>query len=232
MKYSADGKTWSNAIPSGKQYITGEMNAQRSWKYYNSDYYYESEEAISTITEGAEAVAQEYGLEFEVPDYKAKGLNLYYNFNTAWSNNFDTSQQYMIDADMVPPENFEWFFEQGGDSSNRVITPDSLTVTHLDGTQTVTYYKTDEFDPTDPTKANTWVSYTDDEGKQHRLGADFRFNFSEADLRTVSELLNFSTGDSGQDNLLNSFLSNLQVYSNGYFNLFGGRGISGVNLQV
>ncbi len=216
----------------GQTHLTGEMNAQRSWKYYNADYYYESEAAISAATNGAEAVAQEYGLEFEVPDYKAKGLNMYYNFNTAWSNSFDISEKYMIDADMVPPENFEWFFEQGGDSSNRSISPDSLTITHLDGTQTVINYKTDEFDPTDPTKANTWASYTDANGEKHRIGTDFLFNFSESDLRTVAELLNFSTGSAEQDTLLNDFLSNLQVYSKGYFSLFGGNGATGVNFQA
>ena len=64
----------------GKQYFTGEMNAQRNWKYYNSDYYFKSEAAISAITDGLNELTQGPAYEgFTVPDYKAEGLNLYYN---------------------------------------------------------------------------------------------------------------------------------------------------------
>ena len=54
----------------GKQYITGEMTAQRNWKYYNSDYYYQSEEAVSALTETFAAMAEERGWEetVSVPD--------------------------------------------------------------------------------------------------------------------------------------------------------------------
>ena len=65
----------------GKQYITGEMNAQRNWKYYSSDYYFQSENAVSALTEKFTVMAKERGWEetVSVPDYKAKGLNLYYD---------------------------------------------------------------------------------------------------------------------------------------------------------
>lgn len=201
----------------GEQYITGEMNAQRSWKYYNSDYYYASEKAIAAITDGAEIAAQERGFDFEVPDYKSKGLNLYYNFNSAWSNNFDTSQQYITEYDAVPPENFEWFFEQGGDTNHGVLTMDSLTIRNPDGTEEVIQYKTDEFDPADPTKATTWVRYTDASGEDFFISKDLRFNGSSDDLHTISDLLKFTANDTEQATQLNDFLNKLQLYSNGYF---------------
>ena len=33
----------------GRQYITGEIDTQRNWKYYNSDYYFLSEDALAEI---------------------------------------------------------------------------------------------------------------------------------------------------------------------------------------
>lgn len=201
----------------GAQYITGEMNSQRSWKYYNSAYYFACEKAVAAITAGAENAAREQGFSFAVPDYKAEGLNLYYNFNSAWSNNFDASQQYITDYDAVPPEDFEWFFEQGGDSSRDVLTMDSLTIRNPDGTEEVIHYKTAAFDPTDPTKATTWVRYTATGGKEFFLRRDLRFNGSRDDLHTVSDLLKVSENDAGQTEPLTAFLNALQLYSNGYF---------------
>ena len=102
----------------GEQYITGDMNVQRNWAYYNSDYYYASESAISAITEGAQNVSQEYGSTFEVPDYMAQGKTNLYNFNTALSGDpfVASDYHYIIDPDVVPPENFKWFYEKSGDA--------------------------------------------------------------------------------------------------------------------
>lgn len=203
----------------GQQYITGEMNGQRTWKYYNSDYYFKSEEGIAAITQGAEEIAKEQGFEFEVPDYKAQGLNCYYNFNTAWSNQFDVSERYLIDADMVPPENFTWFYQTGGDMMKNVITPTEMHVIDPDGTETVVYYgeQTAGFDPTDPSQGTTWASYTDAEGNRQFVSSDFSFTHAESDLSLVSKYLQFSTGNREQDTLLNQFLENLQIYPKGYF---------------
>ena len=55
----------------GQQYFTGEMNASRNWKYYNSDYYFKSEAAISAITDGLENLTQGPAYEgFTLHDYK------------------------------------------------------------------------------------------------------------------------------------------------------------------
>lgn len=208
----------------GRQYITGELNGQRSWKYYNSDYYFESEAAITAITSGAEAVAQKQSLPFQVPDYKGKGLNLYHNFNSAWSNHFSRDEQYLRNPDMVPPQNFKWFYEEGGTDDYSCLYPSSLTITSPDGTKTVINYETDEFDPTDPTKARTWASYTDENGTEHRISKAFQFDFSENDLSIVAALMSFSSENTTSAGILNQFLENLQVYPVRYFSCFpGGR---------
>lgn len=206
----------------GKQYVTGEMNAQRNWKYYNSDYYFKSEAAISAITGGLNELAQGPAYEgFTLRDYKAEGLNLYYNYNTAFSNSISMDEQFLLNPDMVPPRDFQWFYQSGGDSAKRVFDADSLTVSRPDGTVEAFYdYRPTSFDPTDSRTAATWASYRDAQGNQHLVSADFFYNFSKDDLRNASELLNFTQGDPAQDTAANRFLKNLQVYSKGYFSRF------------
>ncbi len=204
----------------GAQYVTGEMDwSVRSYKYYNSDYYYKSEAAISAVTEGVMRCAADRGFEDYAPtDYKAKGLNEYYNFNSAWSNNFAVNEQFIIDPDQAPPENFQWFFETGG-SANREMrvwvegeTPDSPTV----------------FDPEDHRTAATWAAYTDALGRLCKISADIIFKGTAEDLYNAASLLHFS-GGSDQAAAANSFLQNLQLYSKGYFSLHHGCG--GVNIR-
>lgn len=217
----------------GKGHLTGTMNPQRTYKYYNSDYYYQSEDAIKAITQAAEEVTQDHGLTFQVPDYQAQKLNLYNNFNSAWSNNFDVDDQYMIDRTMAPPRGFKWFYETGGDTLDKVIYPSGEIVTNPDGSKTVIDYRTEGFDPTDPLKGRMWASYRDKQGKEHRVSNYVRFYFAEDDLHRVSDLLKFSTGNSAQDQMLNKFLSNLQAYPQSYFTYYGPHSTySGGNLDM
>ena len=217
----------------GKQYITGEMNAQRNWKYYSSDYYFKSEEAISAITDRLNQIAQGPAYEgFTLPDYKAQGLNLYYNYNSAFSNQFAADEQFLKDPDVVPPEHFQWFYQSGGDSGGKVIQASSLTVHNPDGTLAAFYdYRPTAFDPADFRTAATWASYQDAQGSKHFVSTDFTYNSSKDDLRNVAALLKFSQGDPAQDAAVNRFLKNLQVYSAGYFSRFP-RQEKGLNLQV
>lgn len=206
----------------GKGYITGEMNAQRNWKYYNSDYYFKSEAAISAITDGLNQLAQGPAYEdFTLPDYKAQGLNLYYNYNTAFSNQFSADEQFMLDPDQVPPKDFQWFYQSGGDSGRKEIQADSLTVTRPDGTvEAFCDYRPTRFDPTDSRTAATWASYRDAQGNKHVVSTDFFYTATKDDLRNVASLLKFTGGSSAQDAAANRFLQNLQVYSAGYFSRF------------
>ena len=205
----------------GQKYITGELNAQRNWKYYNSDYYFKSEAAISAITDGLNKLAEGPAYEgFTLPDYKGTGLNLYYNFNSAFSNSFSADEQFLLNPDMVPPKDFEWFYQSGGDSASKVIQCNSLTIEHLDGTTEFIDYRPKTFDPTDFRTATTWAAYRDAQGNRHMISTDFTYNFSKDDLRNVTALLSFTQGDSVQDAAVNCFLKNLQVYSQGYFSRF------------
>lgn len=205
----------------GQKYITGEMNAQRNWKYYNSDYYFKSEAAIAAITEGLNQFAQGPAYkDFALPDYKAEGMNLYYNYNTAFSNSFAVDDQFMKDPDMVPPENFQWFYQSGGASASKVIPCNNLTIERPDGTVEVIDYRPTSFDPTDFRTANTWAAYRDGQGNRHLVSTDFFYNYDKSDLRNVAALLKFTNGDPAQDAAVNRFLKNLQAYPAGYFSRF------------
>ena len=206
----------------GEQYITGDMNVQRSWSYYNSDYYYTSESAISAITNATQTISQEYDTTFEVPDYLEQGKTNLYNFNTALKGDpfIVSNYNYIVDPDVAPPKNFKWFYQTGGDPDN-CARMTSFRATDKNGN--IIYeedYTTDEFDPTDPLKAQTWVSYTDEDGVEHRLSTDIVFNNSKDDLQNMLDLLSFSDKDADKDSLLNKFLSNLQIYPKGYFDHF------------
>ncbi len=217
----------------GKQYITGEMNAQRNWKYYNSDYYYQSEEAVSALTETFAAMAEERGWEetVSVPDYRAKGLNLYDNFNSALSNHFDVDDQFVMDPNQAPPKDFRWFYQSGGNSGNTTSVT-SLTIEHPDGTTTFVDYTKQGFDSTDPTKGITWAAYKDESGTWRHQTADFTYDFSRDDLKNVAGLLKFTGQSGGAQEAVNRFLKNLQIYPGGYFSRFPQYGNLGMNLRV
>lgn len=208
----------------GRQYLTGEMTAQRNWKYYNSDYYYQSEEAINALTDKFGTMAKEKGWEeyIPVPDYKAKGLNLYDNFNSALSNHFDVSEQYILDSDLIPPKDFRWFYQSGGNDGSGVVS--SLTMIAPDGTETFIDYAGRGFDPMNPTKGTTWAAYKDEDGIWQHTSADFTYDFSKSDLKNVASLLNFSGKAGRMQETANQFLKNLQVYSRGYFSRFAQHG--------
>ncbi|MBQ4347375.1 MAG: hypothetical protein IJC39_02890 [Firmicutes bacterium] len=73
----------------GKQYVSDDYGKCNTYSYYNSDYYYKSEKAISAITKGAMAVSDSLGAAFGSLNTK-QGLSVvgddrYDNFNTAWN---------------------------------------------------------------------------------------------------------------------------------------------------
>lgn len=202
----------------GQQYITGEMNAQRNWKYYNSDYYFKSEAALSAITDGLNQITQGPAYEgYTIPDYKAAGLNLYYNFNSAFSNQFCADEQFMKDPDMAPPKDFQWFYQSGGDSSRKVF---QARLGSINGVPVKYDDDPKHFDPTDFTTAATWAAYRDAQGNRHIVSTDFFYDLSKSDLRNVGALLQFASGDAAQDAAVNRFLKNLQAYPAGYFSRF------------
>lgn len=200
----------------GQQYITGEMNSQREWMYYNSDYYFKSEAAISAITDGLDQIAQGPAYkDFALPDYKAQGMEAYYNFNSAaFTDQFSSNERFMLDPDQVPPKNFKWFYQSGDNAAMARL----VSVHDKDGNLVKSFGASPKsFDPTISRAAITWASYLDDKGNKHIVSANFLHTFSKSDLRNVASLLNFTNGSSDQDAAVNQFLKNLQVYPSGYF---------------
>lgn len=205
----------------GKQYVTGEMNWQQEYKYYNADYYYKSEAAIAALDRGAEAAAEKLGLtNFTIPDYKAEGQNCYYNFNSAYSNNFCVSEQYFLDYDQVPPEGFKWFYQSGGTGETHkgaeakcsaIYSADGKLIWSRESEETTS------FDPTDPLSATTWVSYRDASGKEHCVSTDFRYTHTKTDLFNLASLVKFAGEDPKLDAAANRFLDAMQIYPKWYF---------------
>lgn len=218
----------------GRQYITGELNCQRNWKYYNSDYYYQSEDAISALTDKFLSKVREMGWEdkVSVPDYKAKGLNLYNNFNSALSNHFNVDDQFVIDTEQAPPRDFRWFYQSGGTGSGygKVTArwserPDGTIYDYVD-------YTTPGFDPADPTKGTTWAAYKDENGTWQYDSVDFTYDFSKDDLKNVAGLLRFAGKTGTSWGAVNQFLKNLQLYPGGYFSRFPKRGGLSMSLRA
>ena len=204
----------------GRQYVTGNASPGGDWKYYNSDYYYKSEAALSAITDGLMSYTTgRWGYEdFTLRDYATEKMNLYNNFNSAWCNKFDLDQQYIIDENQAPPEGFKWFYQRGSaEGGNRL-----LSITEYDPrtghTRVLMQDEPDSnvFDPTWPYSATMWASFRDENGKEHRVSTNFAFDMEEPDLRRVSALLEFVDGDKSLQTA-NQFLKNLQVYTLGYF---------------
>ena len=205
----------------GKQYVTGEMNQQREYKYYNADYYYKSEAAIAALDKGAATAAEKMELtNFTIPDYKAEGHNCYYNFNSAFSNNFCASNQYFLDYDQVPPEGFKWFYQTGGTGETQKSVEAKCSAIYSPDGKLIWSREPEEatpFDPTDPRSATTWVSYRDTDGKEYRVSTDFRYTHTKTDLLNLSSLLKFAGGDPKLDAAANRFLGALQIYPKWYF---------------
>lgn len=144
-------------------------------KLSNSDYYFQSEDAINALTDKFLAKAQENGLKdiASVPDYKAKGLNLYYNFNSAVSNDFNLDDRYVIEKDQVPPKDFQWFFQTGGNDSDKGKVT-SMAAYSANGTlEKYRDFTTPGFDPMDPLKGTCWAAYKDENGEWQYSSADF-----------------------------------------------------------
>ena len=101
-------------------YISNNYNLDQygDWTYYDSNYYYQSENAIDSVKESYENVAKEYGLDLSLQrDYEPNSMlaKMYTSFNTwiNWENhNRGTAGACMniIDESTIPPENFNFLY--------------------------------------------------------------------------------------------------------------------------
>lgn len=182
-------------------------SAKYGWNYYNADWYYASEKAIASITSKVKDMASDKGFEeFGVPDYLALGKLSIYNFNSRVSGESDyipgglraVESKWILDFDMVPPEDFKYFYMEGG------------------GSDEVRMIEGDEFVPQGK-KASAWAMYKD-------LMASVSFNYSlggnaPSDLKNLGDLLQFASSSKEEIASVNSFLKKFQAAPQNYFSI-------------
>ena len=182
---------------------------QGNWVYYNSEYYYKTESAISTLTNTVMDYCHEKGYEdFTITppsdQWRAKlvDCNFYEDFNGAWENRFG-NRNLLFDKDQAPPKDFILFYETGGDYRNAVI------VDHVANGAV--------FDPTDFLSARIWVSYRDANGNLFGSTTIFAYNFdwTPSNAKVVDDLLSFPGLD--KDDPLHQYLKNMQVFTLDHF---------------
>ena len=198
----------------GRQYVTGELNQKRTYKYYNADFYYKSEDAIAAVTQGMKELARDHGWDGRITDYLGKGLNLYANFNTVFSDS-TRLERYCLDPKAVPPPGFAWFYETGG-SPEPAAALACVRQTNPDGSETVLYQKRrTKFDPLDLFTARTWVTCTGKDGVRHPAYRHIIFHDQKSDRMNLGSLLSFDTGE--ESDAVNAFLKKMQLYPMDYF---------------
>lgn len=174
----------------------------RGWRYYNADYYYQSESAIAAISHKAKAMAAENGFEqFEIPDYQALGKNSCYNFNSAVSGESDyipgglraVEEKWIMDFDMVPPEGFKWFYEGEGHQEDVVFA---------------------QGDDIPRPKSTVWAMY-----KDTLISSSFDFSVGydqPSDVKNLADLLQFRPASKKEFAAVNQFMKNFQFFPKGY----------------
>lgn len=104
--------------------------------YYDSAYYFKSEAMKTSLLEQAKALGEKYGAtNLNLPkDYEPTDpRHIYSSYNTIVNNYAGVQWRIgnMIDDEMVPPENFRFFYKSGESGTN--IYPGSLTESTGDG---------------------------------------------------------------------------------------------------
>ena len=173
------------------------------WHYYNADYYYKSESAIGAISDKVKDMAAEKGFDkFEIPDYKALGKNSLYNFNSAVSGESDyipgglraVEEKWIMDFDMMPPEEFKWFYEAEGRNEDVVMV---------------------EGDEVPSPKSTVWAMYED-----MLISSSFDFSVGHdqpSDIKNLAEVLQFRPSGRKELAAVNKFMKNFQVAPRWYY---------------
>lgn len=173
------------------------------WHYYNADYYYKSESAISAISGKVKDMAAEMGFDqFEIPDYKAIGKNSLHNFNSAVSGESDyipgglraVEEKWILDFDAVPPKGFKWFYEAEGRNED---------VTMVEG------------DKVDRPKSTVWAMY-----KDMLISNSFDFSIGHdqpSDIKNLADLLQFRPASRKEFAAVNKFMKSFQIAPRWYY---------------
>lgn len=105
------------------------------WQYYDSDFYYKSEDMLAVLGKAVKGLGEEMGLEEFEPKSKGLESNLTYNFNSVWRFSADVAT--MMDPTIPPPKDFSFYINRGGDGFGEVKAgdyterfPDSVGMQH------------------------------------------------------------------------------------------------------
>lgn len=105
----------------GKEIAKKEGVSKDRMVYYDSDYYYQSEEIHDLLKEVAEEYGAKYGIEIDAAKrddgFKRDYLTGSPNFNDKWNFMAESmmSSGKLMDPDAVPPKDFSFFYKQGTD---------------------------------------------------------------------------------------------------------------------
>lgn len=103
--------------------VAKEMGCASFTTYYNSDYYYKTEDLIDTVHDHFEALSVKYGCgPMELPRDFPKGdvrNTRYASYNTGFNNALRETGGSMIDWTMPPPEGFKMLFDSNGKGLNQ-----------------------------------------------------------------------------------------------------------------
>lgn len=106
----------------GKQ-VAKEMGCTSFTVYYNSDYYYKSEDLIDTVHDHFEALSYKYGcgpleLSRDFPEGDIRNIR-YASYNAAVNNSLRGTGGSMIDWTMPPPKGFKMLFDSNSKGLNQ-----------------------------------------------------------------------------------------------------------------
>ncbi len=169
------------------------MPGNRNFVYYNSDYYYKSEEIDDLLTQHASDMLKDAGTKAPL-DTKMAG-SIYESFNAYmkhWTL-YECRQGDIIDVDMKPPRGFVFLYKESRYTQEEVDAMGGQLVdrnsTSFDGLLRVTY------------------------GNRSAEGnVNLRYEMSEAKGFNLYELLNTITDDEWEDDLLEQFLKNINIH--------------------
>lgn len=113
----------------GRQ-VTQEMGSASFTVYYNSDYYYKTEDLIDTVHDHFEALSIKYGcgpmeLERDFPEGDIRNTR-YASYNSYFNASLRGNGGSMIDWTMPPPKNFKMFYDTNNQGLNRY--PESMGI--------------------------------------------------------------------------------------------------------
>lgn len=187
-----------------KQYAT---EGNTDWVYYNSDYYYKSEEAKSAVKDCAADLANEQGLgnvDFPIKFSDPLRAELYDSFNTNWNwgSTMNVGVSTMLNPDEVPPKDFKLFFTEQKYTQKQISDP-ATGINPDAGVLSVS--------------SGSWKQEVD---------VPFRYDFDENGHFNAANLIQALDSSCRNPDEINSYLKNFDVYLKAYAYSTGSYGYS------